>query len=465
MILFEERNADPPSASCVAGARVAALALAIVLTLAGCASYRASPLPSDDALLSMPSAADLASLTPVAHPRLAPEPLDLGKPLNELDAARLALILSPELAAQRSQAGVAEAQLFAAGLLPDPQLSLSVDHPDVLGLVNGLSGGIALDLASLFTRHARVEGSRLALEKVRSDVAWSEWLAINQVRTLSRRASFLERQLKVAEDAAAAAKKIYDLSTTNMRRGDANLDATALYQVGFLDAQDRSLMLRRNLSQTRQQLNATIGLPPDYALALAAPPETRDAKQFDPDALARIALRQRFDLQALRSGYLAQEAGLRRALRASIPLPQLSLNRTRDTSAIWTRGMAMTLSLPLWNRGRGDIRIETATRGQLATEYSARVYQTRSDIAAARADLDAIDAERKALAAELPILEHSADVIGNAARNGDVSLVTYETVRATLLDKRLALLALEQAQSEGEIVLETAVGDYLPDSP
>ena len=63
-------------------------------------------------------------------------------------------------------------------------------------------------------------------------------------------------------------------------------------------------------------------------------------------------------------------------------------------------------------------------------------------------------------------LQNSGKVqfVDKAAREGNVTLVTYETVRASLLDKQLALSVLEQAQAEGEIALETAVGDWLPNN-
>ena len=41
----------------------------------------------------------------------------------------LAVANNPDLRVARDDAGVARAQAFAAGLLPDPQISLSADHP------------------------------------------------------------------------------------------------------------------------------------------------------------------------------------------------------------------------------------------------------------------------------------------------------------------------------------------------
>ncbi len=437
------------------------LSLPLIILLSSCATYSPAPIAVDSGL-ARPMLADTAQMKPISHPRLASAVLNLDQPLDELDIARLALLLNPDLIAQRDQVGVAEAQLFSAGLLPDPQLSFSLDKPYSPGLVNALAGSFGVELGSLLTRPAAKAASTHNLEKVRLDVAWSEWLTINQARTLCRRVHYLEQQRDIAEQSTMATKKIYDLSAENKRRGDAKLDETTIYQVGFIDAQDRSLALKRNLAATKLQLNALLGLAPTDILNLAEPPAILSMNKFDADLLTHTALNQRFDLQALREGYLSQESALRRAVVASLPLPQLSWNRARDTSSVWVRGPSIGFSLPLWNRGRGDIHIATATRSQMAGEYQARVYQTRIDIAGAEIDLAAINAQRVALTSEIPSLIVAANVLNKAAREGNVTLVTYETVRASLLDKQLALSVLEQAQAEGEIALETAVGDWLP---
>ena len=66
---------------------------------------------------------------------------------------------------------------------------------------------------------------------------------------------------------------------------------------------------------------------------------------------------------------------------------------------------------------------------------------------------------------QIPRLEESARVIAQATREGSLPLVTYETVRAALLSKKLSLLALEQAQAEGEVALETAIGKLIWETP
>ena len=62
------------------------------------------------------------------------------------------------------------------------------------------------------------------------------------------------------------------------------------------------------------------------------------------------------------------------------------------------------------------------------------------------------------LAAELPELQHAEETMRGGVGSGDVTLISYETVRATLLDKRLRLSSLEQAIAEEQITLQLATG-------
>ena len=98
-------------------APIIGLALAASALLGGCATYRPAPL-AVDAGIERATLAEALALPAVVHPRLAAAELKLDQPLGELDVARLALLLNPDLRAQRRQIGVADAQLFAAGLLP-----------------------------------------------------------------------------------------------------------------------------------------------------------------------------------------------------------------------------------------------------------------------------------------------------------------------------------------------------------
>lgn len=435
----------------------------LLLGLSGCAVYRPIPLPTVEALLQHSPVVSVQASP--AHALLPARSIDLKAPLTDLDAARLALVASPELKAMRARVGVSQAQLFSAGLVSDPQISLSIDRPDIAGLVNALGAGLSFDLATLFTRADRVASARSAVKQMRLDVAWTEWLALNQVRTLARRVVALERQISIAAEFTREAARNYERSERNMTLGDARLDDVAVYQIGYLDAQDRLLSLERQKIAARQDLNALVGIPPDAILTLSDDRPPRPLESLDAEALVLEAAHDRLDVRALAAGYAAQERGVRIATRNALPLPQLSINRLRDTSAIWTSGAGVAMSLPLWNRNRGEISIALATRAQLSAEYAARVLRIRADVVAQMEDLRAIEVQRAALARHVPELEKSAGVMAEATRDGNLPLLTYATVRVALLDKQLTLAALEQAKAEGEVALETALGKFLWEKP
>jgi len=439
-------------------ARVLHRVLLLVLAIpAACAVYQLQPLPVID-LESDPIAVPVQEL--IAHERLSPAPIDLTIPLSDLDLARLMLVTSPEMAALRSRVDVAEAQLFAAGILPDPQLSLSIAKGSASGLVTGLAAGLAFDFGALLSAQPRRAAARANAGQIRHDVAWSEWLAINQVRTLVVRIQNLSRQRQIVAPALQSAREILLLTRTNLARGDARIDDSSLSLVAFLDAQDRAQALARSLASARLELNASVGVLPATVIKLKAVDPNPHQLQA-PLELTRRALDARLDLIALREGYQAHEQNLRTTFLLSVPLPQLALSRDRDTSAIWTTGAAAAISLPLWNRNRGDIAVARATRTQLAAEYQARVHQMRADIAALIVELDAIEEARSALAAELPELRTASAILAAASLAGDVSRLSFETVRAALLDKELSSLALELSFAENSVALETAVGEFL----
>lgn len=435
----------------------------VVLLLSGCASLGEAPLAEPDDLLR--TSLDAQVQAP-PHPRIPAASVDAMAELTEMDLARLTLAQNPDLQAQRTRLGVAKAQLTALGIVPDPQVALSRDHPSGPGLVDALGAGLNFDVASLVTLRARRRGALSAADQVRFDVAWIEWLTVNQVRTLARRQAALEQQVSLAMEAATAAEEVLHRAEASVAQGDMRIDDASLYRVGFLDANDRAMGLERALVATRIELLTLLGIGPDGTLQLAKfSREPRDVASLHPQDLSDRAFEARLDLDALREGYSAQEASVKVAQLAALPLPQLTLNRARDSGGIWSRGLGLGFSLPLWNRNRGDIEVTLASRTQLAAEYRARLHQTRADIAALCAELQGLDAARQALSAQLPSLEQARDTLAVASRDGSVPVVTYEAIRAALLDKQLALLGIEQALAEGQVALEAAVGDFIWEHP
>lgn len=440
---------------------VLAVALSSSL-IAACSGFSPSPLDNarTDAVLSAPDENALAqSAKQLRHPRIPPITLDFSKPLTSDELAVIAVLVNPDLKAMRAKAGVADAQVFQAGLLPDPQLAVGLDRPTSgqAGLVNAYNVGVSWDILGILTRRAARRVAEAKRVQVREDIAWSEWLAANQVRLLAERVAFLEAQRKLAHDAASIAGRLLEASKRNLERHDIKIDEFALRQVAYLDAQDKALALARSLERARLDLNRNLGLPPSEIVPLATQP-TASGPVRDAQALFEVARNARLDLVALRAGYQAQEYQLQRDLLGQFPKLNLGLHRARDTGNITTFGLSVGVTLPIFNGNRGAIAVSRATRAQLRAEYAARLFQTRSDIAILVADLERIDREMAPLVSQLPSLERAEAVMRSGVGSGDVTLIGYETVRAALLSKRLTLSSLEQAKAEQRIALQLATG-------
>jgi outer membrane protein TolC len=227
-------------------------------------------------------------------------------------------------------------------------------------------------------------------------------------------------------------------------------------RVAAFDAADRLRIAERDLAAARFELARLIGLPPGFTLRLATlilPPPAPD-----PAALYAIALRERADLQALRAGYGAQEAAVRKAILDQFPTLDLTVNAARDTANNITVGPSIAFTLPLWNRNRGGIAVERATRAALKAEYEARLFQTRAEIAAAVDALRVLGRQREAILRDMPPIERFARASRRAADRGDLALNTAITAEQALRDKQILLAQAERDIAEQTIALELLTG-------
>ncbi len=445
--------------------------LSATLTLGACAVYMPQPLDGADvdAVLVVPDRAALArQATELVHPRLAPRAIDFSQPLDAGQIAVIAVLANPDLRSLRAQQQLADAQVFAAGLLPDPQLSLGFDHvlaPSGQGLSSAFTGGLTLDLlGALATRRVERQVAGAAAEQVRFDIAWQEWTVAGQAQLLAIRLPRQRLAAQLSRAAAIAAEAALRRMLTGAARGDLKGDEVEARRIAATDANARALLAEREADTSRLELNRLLGMSPAEPLALALPPALSAWIAPDPAALFGAARSARLDLQAFAAGYDSQQAALHRAVLGQYPRLAITLTGARDTSKVKTFGPAVTLDLPLWNRNRGAIATAEANRERLRSEYVARLHQTRADIAALIAALNRDEASRMALAGQVPDIERFAAGLESAAARGDVSLPLAESARADAVDKRLAWLALDQACAEQRLALALAVGSSLSES-
>lgn len=340
----------------------AALPLAAAL-LAGCASYRAAPLP--------------------AEPRLADSVAQLtGVPASDwltvAEVTRLALENNPDLRAVRAQRGVAQAQLLQAGLLPNPSVTGAIlPLAAGVGTTFAWNAGLSFDVTSLITLSRRREAAAAGADQVNAQIVWQEWQTAGQARLLSVDVIEGSQLLAVLHRETALLASRVELSRQAVAAGNATLttlapDIAAL-QSATVQEQDQA----RLLLGKRHQLAALLGLQADAPLELVTEPEL---PALDLNAARRLLpslAERRPDLIALRLGYAAEDAKLRAAILAQFPKLTFGVTGGSDNSNVRNIGPQISLELPIFDRNQGNIAIENATRQQLYDEYTARLGSVR----------------------------------------------------------------------------------------
>jgi outer membrane protein TolC len=381
------------------------------------------------------------------------------------ETAMLAVANNPDLRITRDDVGIARAQAFSAGLLPDPQIDLNGDHPtgNVPGSdINAFGIGLSYDLNALLRHPAEKAAANAAQQQAGQELLWKEWQTVAQARLLFVRSVSGQRSLRLLEEE----QSLFADRQARLRRalaaGNVTIDSVATDYAELSDVQQRLADQQRESMRTRHELNALLGLAPDAALVLVG-----DAQLLSVDAHRMRAMvpdlgQLRPDLRALQSGYRSQDAKYRAALLAQFPALNLGFNRARDTSGIYTTGFNLSLSLPIFNRNRGNIAIEAATRQRLHDEYRARLATAAADIDAVLDDRTLAERQLADVRAGIAELARLAEHSQSAYQAGNLDVIAYVTQRDALLAKRLEEVTLERALMEQQISLQTLFGSQIP---
>jgi outer membrane protein TolC len=435
--------------------------LASILLPSACATYQPAPLPEKIDLLPEPPRISVPTDS-FRMPGLTPHPFSGGGALDITETATLAVLNNPDLKATRARAGVAHAQLFAAGLLPDPQLSVDFAHPTVgVEAVNGFTAGLSQPINALITRGAEQAAETAAVRQTDLEIVWAEWQVAQKAQQLFVQRLAQERLLETFKTSRALFAERYARTKRDLVGGQVTLNTVAGNLVALLDADAQARELERTISATKHQLNALLGLVPSAALRLRGDIAVPMPARHDiDDALASLAGR-RPDLRALQAGYESRDQRFREAILAQFPALQIGVTRGRETDKTETVGIGITLSLPFLNGNRGNIAIQQATREQLRQEYQARLDAAYGEADQLWQEMLLLTDQVRALQTSLPELESLTDRARRAFDAGNLDAATYLALESSLLAKKSNLIRLEQARQEARIGLETLLGRSL----
>ncbi|MBS0468981.1 MAG: TolC family protein [Proteobacteria bacterium] len=429
--------------------------LMAAMVLGGCASYGPKPLPTQpDLAVVAPGAAPQA---PAAAGGRAAGP---ARGLDVNDIATAAVLRNPDLKLARDAAGLAQAQAFAAGLLPDPQLSLTRDFPSNGGPANvsAFNLGLSYDITALLVRPALSAAAQAQERQARLDLLWQEWQVISRARTLFV-ALVAQRQLAgVLEGERALLATQYERSLAAQRQGNMTQTAAMQQLAALQDIGRRVNETQRQIEKIRQDLNALLGLAPDVRLELKGDGSARPITPAAVQAALHRLPQCRPDLLALQAGYQGQEERLRGAILAQFPSLSIGITRARDTSNLYSSGFGITINLPIFNRNRGAIAVQTATRQQLYDAYQNRLNAAHGDTQRLLADRELLQQQLVQVRRGATGLEQALQLAQPAFDAGNLDLLSYGSLRTALLNKRAEALALSQSVAEADVALQTLVG-------
>jgi outer membrane protein TolC len=424
---------------------------------AGCAVYHPLPISRDAprslATLSVPASTLLAG-------GLATHAFDPTDGLDAIEVAMLAVAQSPDLKIQRAQAHAVRAQAFAAGLLPDPVIGLSRDRPGAgqPGASTAYSRTISWDVGNLVTLASRRTAANRTDEQVDLSLLWSEWQTIAEARLRFARVQSSRQLVARLAAEADALRPLAPRLEAALQRGTVSFDVASTGLTAASDVERQYSEARNTLAMQEHDLRELLALPVDEPLVLVGDVDLPSVDDASLQSLIDVLPRQRPDLRALELGYGAEEARMRAAILGQFPAVNVGVSHSRDNSDITSSGIAVSISLPLFDRNRGAIAIERATREQLHAEYAQRMLTARGDLARLRdARRILVDRELQLAPLAAALGEKAQHAVGSYER-GLLEWTTYLALHQSALAAATELINLRETLAETRIGIATLTG-------
>ncbi|HFE39121.1 MAG TPA: TolC family protein, partial [Gammaproteobacteria bacterium] len=319
------------------------LIAAAVIYLNGCATYQPLALPEKTNLKN-----DVFALkVDIAHlptPQLKTHTVNINNGLDWVEIAMLAVANNPQLVASRSQRGIAAAQVYSAGLLPDPKLSVGISHSNNSGaeLVNGVDLGLGINLESLITRDASKKAAVSNQKKIDLDLLWQEWQVIQQARLLTLHLQTVKQKLALLTKAQRYYEERYQQSQRLLAKGDQTLAAAAVIATAWFDMKSRINHSKQAYNRDWHDMHRLLGLAAGVEIPLTQLEPTTPIKSTAINPVLSDLIQRRPDLLALRAGYESQEQRVRRAILAQFPALGVGFTQSRDSDK--KRGVDHTLT-------------------------------------------------------------------------------------------------------------------------
>ncbi len=449
------------------------LALAVALTLGGCASFSSDGGMDDVRKLAQDrvgSAAGALALTPSSDAARARVAALLGQPVTADSAVEIALLNNPGLQAKLGELGLAEADLVQAGRLRNPVFAYSNKrNADVVQIERT----ILINVAALVLMPLALDIEQRRFEQAKIAAAGeivATAAAVRQAYVRAVAAQEMARYVALVQESAAASS---ELALRMHKVGNWSRLAQMREQAFYAEATAQLARARQSALAEREQLTRLLGLKgPEIAFMLPERLPDLPKTPVAPVDAQQTAMDRRLDVQMARlnAESLAKSLGLMRATRF-VNVLEVGYTNESETGDARKNGYEIELELPLFDWGdarvtRAESRYrqamarttEVAVKAQSEVRESYASYRTSYDLA--RHYRDEIVPLRKRIAEE-NVLRYNGMLIGVFELLADAREQTGSVIAAIAANRDywLADTALQLAltgQSPGTAMVRNA---------
>lgn len=435
------------------------IAIAISLSLVGCANYRPLPLPTGPDLARSP--ANLNVALPTRKGAHLSQNIDFAYPVSIDRIGLLAVLNDPDLKSERGELGIGRSGVLQATLLPNPSGTF-----DYGALISGpatsssIVASLSQDIVAIITRESRIKSTVAHFAQINADQLWREWLVAQKARQLALDIYWGDSAIALTKREQIILRR--EIAQVRKAISAENLTLSALAPLLSADAASaQSLVtLRINRLKNWQTLDGLLGLDPKVRFSIARPRFNRMPGHVN--ALVATLPDRRPDLLALQYGYHSAEQDVRTAILGQFPTLSLGGSYGSDTSNVVTAGPSFGFALPVFDRNQGHIAKARATRALLREQYQSRLDKAVGNIHALVVQIGqlsnnvvlarnaAVAARSMVETAQKAYSEHNLD---------QRSLTDYER---TALQRAVEVVDIERQLGEDRVFLEVELGINVP---
>lgn len=307
-------------------------------------------------------------------------PRILAKPLTADDAVKLALAQNRDLRASMYELGIARGQAIQAGLLPNPEIEISLRKQEDprqylqadIGIEYNLSALILVPLRKSVA-DAELEATRVRVARDVLETAFQARIAFYEVQARQTILDLRKRALEAFQASYGAAEELHKVG--NLPDVDLATQKAAVEGSRIEVAEAENALL-----DAREQVNMAIGLSGNQtSWTIAGPLAPPEEMAMNAEESEKKAISSSLELleMAQRMEAVAKRVGLHRTEGA---LPHLSggFHGEQDGTS-WELGGHVTVALPIFDRAQGKIHSAKSELGALRERYVATAVSVRSN--------------------------------------------------------------------------------------